>query len=84
MNLKDVEAYTYIFPPQLVTIRRTDNLKYPPPTFLEPEKASDTAHTPAHKDFREKYFQGFKKEDNVTNIPSDDDLVPVPSAGGPK
>lgn len=25
------------------------------------------AHAPAHKDFREKYFQGFRKEDNDTN-----------------
>lgn len=23
------------------------------------------SHVPAHKDFREKYFQGFKKEDRV-------------------
>ncbi|KAF8197920.1 RNA methylase [Pholiota molesta] len=46
---------------RLVTIRKTTSAKYPPPTFeLGPHEANANAHTPAHKDFREKYFQGFK------------------------
>ena len=47
--------------------------KYPPPTFAPPVMVSGTptpgdthapalAHVPAHKDFRVKYFHGFKKE----------------------
>ena len=41
--------------------------KFPPPTF-DPahaitENVDADVHTPAHKDFREKYFQGFKKGD---------------------
>jgi len=47
---------------RLVTIRKSTMHEYPPPSFnLEKELAA--IHVPAHKDFREKYFQGFRKED---------------------
>jgi len=41
-----------------------DDVHYPPPTFLPPEKEEE--HIPAHRDFREKYFQGFKKDDSYS------------------
>jgi len=44
-----------------VTIKKTTDRQYEPPSFLEHEGAA--AHIPAHKDFREKYFQGFRKEE---------------------
>ena len=52
---------------QLITIRKTTAEKFPPPT-VDPahavtENVDADVHTPAHKDFREKYFQGFKKGD---------------------
>ncbi|KAF7361937.1 RNA methylase [Mycena venus] len=47
---------------RLVTIRKTTHESYPPPSFEE-EHPSD--HVPAHKDFREQYFRGFKKESEV-------------------
>ncbi|KAF9054991.1 tRNA guanosine-2'-O-methyltransferase [Hymenopellis radicata] len=40
---------------RLVTIRKTTKDAYPPPSFSRD-------YTPAHKDFREKYFRGFKPE----------------------
>ncbi|KAH9935695.1 tRNA guanosine-2'-O-methyltransferase [Fomitopsis serialis] len=45
---------------RLITIRKTTSERYPPPTFTSAADAPDDglAHTPAHKDFREKYFQG--------------------------
>lgn len=50
---------------RLITLRKTTNQSYDPPTFEAPSEDVDeldgeTAHVPAHKDFREKYFQGFK------------------------
>lgn len=55
---------------RLITVKKTTAEKFPPPTFdTVPASADATAafdtpqHIPAHKDFREKYFQGFKKED---------------------
>ncbi|KIJ67993.1 hypothetical protein HYDPIDRAFT_126592 [Hydnomerulius pinastri MD-312] len=46
---------------RLITIRKTTTQSHPPPNFDAPETEGE--HIPAHKDFREKYFQGFKKED---------------------
>ncbi|KXN90848.1 tRNA (guanine(10)-N2)-methyltransferase [Leucoagaricus sp. SymC.cos] len=46
---------------QLITIRKTTSEKYPPPTFSVAMDGSEEAHIPAHRDFREKYFQGFNK-----------------------
>ncbi|PSR76500.1 hypothetical protein PHLCEN_2v8403 [Hermanssonia centrifuga] len=50
---------------RLITVRKTTTAKFPPPTFdsstSEKEANEAPAHVPAHKDFREKYFQGFKK-----------------------
>lgn len=49
---------------RLVTIRKTTTSEYPPPPF-EPRERMNTkgfTHVPAHKDFREKYFQGFRKD----------------------
>jgi len=44
---------------RLVTMRKTTSEKYPRPSF-DNDDESET-RTPAHKDFRLKYFQGFKK-----------------------
>lgn len=54
---------------QLVTIRKTTKERYPPPTF-EPviREADEEVHIPAHKDFREKYFQGFKPKADETTV----------------
>lgn len=48
---------------QLITIRKTTPERYPPPTFAPAldESFDEQTHTPAHKDFREKYFQRFGK-----------------------
>ncbi|KIL65842.1 hypothetical protein M378DRAFT_192147 [Amanita muscaria Koide BX008] len=46
---------------RLVTIRKTSTVKYPPPSF-SPEEAVTSEHVPAHKDFREKYFRGFRTD----------------------
>ncbi|KAH9892792.1 tRNA guanosine-2'-O-methyltransferase [Cubamyces lactineus] len=50
---------------RLITIRKTTTQKYPPPTFDPAHAVTENvaSHIPAHKDFREKYFQGFKKVD---------------------
>ena len=54
-------------PPQLITIRKTTAERYPPPMFDPAHAVTENVdvHVPAHKDFREKYFQGFKKSDPV-------------------
>jgi len=58
---------------RLVTIKKTTKKTYPPPKFVpvleskavegtvEEEKQQQQQRVPAHKDFREKYFQGFRK-----------------------
>lgn len=52
---------------QLITVKKTTSAKFAPPTFEPAAKldveSEESAHVPAHKDFREKYFQGFRKED---------------------
>ncbi|KAG9316557.1 tRNA guanosine-2'-O-methyltransferase [Chiua virens] len=47
---------------RLITIRKMTAESYPPPTF-DSANVDEAAgvHVPAHKEFREKYFQGFKK-----------------------
>ncbi|KAF7376102.1 tRNA (Guanine(10)-N2)-methyltransferase [Mycena sanguinolenta] len=45
---------------QLVTIRKSTHETYPPPSFGEEHDAN--GHVPAHRDFRDQYFRGFKKE----------------------
>ncbi|OSX66131.1 hypothetical protein POSPLADRAFT_1177562 [Postia placenta MAD-698-R-SB12] len=45
---------------RLITIRKATTEHFAPPSF---EQLDNVAHIPAHKDFREKYFQGFKKSD---------------------
>ncbi|KIM45389.1 hypothetical protein M413DRAFT_65987 [Hebeloma cylindrosporum] len=46
---------------RLVTIKKTTAEQHPPPSFKPPQVEDDQeVHVPAHKDFREKYFQGFK------------------------
>lgn len=46
---------------RLITIRKTVVNDYLPPTFdTLPCSSGGDDHVPAHKDFREKYFQGFK------------------------
>jgi tRNA (guanine10-N2)-methyltransferase len=49
-------------------MEKNTEVYYPPPSFDNPQRpghASET-HIPAHQDFRVKYFQGFKK-DNENN-----------------
>ncbi|KAG7098852.1 hypothetical protein E1B28_000755 [Marasmius oreades] len=50
---------------RLVTIRKTTSIRYPPPSFAAPTEMAESEHVPAHKGFREKYFQGFKKPDGI-------------------
>lgn len=46
---------------RLITIRKTVMNDHPPPTLeTVPSSTGEDDHVPAHKDFREKYFQGFK------------------------
>ncbi|ESK96669.1 rna methylase [Moniliophthora roreri MCA 2997] len=53
---------------RLVTIRKITHNVYPPPSFSAAENAPMTVeHIPAHRDFREKYFQGFKKPGHETS-----------------
>jgi tRNA (guanine10-N2)-methyltransferase len=48
---------------RLITIRKTTTESYPPPTFDSADINNvGGLRAPAHKDFREKYFQGFMKE----------------------
>lgn len=49
---------------RLVTFRKTTMSEHPPPAFelQELPNTKGPVHIPAHKDFREKYFQGFKKD----------------------
>lgn len=49
---------------KLVTVQKITNATYSAPKF-DSGGLDSALHTPAHKDFREKYFQGFKKEDKV-------------------
>jgi tRNA (guanine10-N2)-methyltransferase len=46
-----------------VTIKKTTCDEYPRPVFGAKDGSFDAGglHVPAHKDFREKYFQGFQK-----------------------
>ncbi|KAG6850972.1 hypothetical protein H0H93_005841 [Arthromyces matolae] len=50
---------------RLVTVRKTTDQNHGPPLFEPQTSTSDQSHVPAHKDFREKYFQGFKKEEEA-------------------
>lgn len=71
----------YVIHQQLVTIRKSTSVAFPPPTFdsqtVHGSSSSSSndhddedvsaaslldAHIPAHRDFREKYFQGFKSK----------------------
>ncbi|KAK7057237.1 RNA methylase [Favolaschia claudopus] len=49
---------------RLVTIQKTTSEAYLPPSF-DGEMRETTGHVPAHKDFREQYFRGFKKDSDV-------------------
>ncbi|KAK7676869.1 hypothetical protein QCA50_020205 [Cerrena zonata] len=53
---------------RLITVRKTSTESYPRPSFASFANAEDSGtpqedHVPAHKDFREKYFRGFKRDD---------------------
>ncbi|KAK2467888.1 hypothetical protein APHAL10511_000183 [Amanita phalloides] len=50
---------------RLITIRKSTTARHPPPSFVSNEIVIDE-HVPAHRDFREKYFRGFKKDDHDT------------------
>lgn len=45
---------------RLITVKKVAAGQYPAPTFDPVPSEDDNTHIPAHKDFREKYFQGFK------------------------
>ncbi|KAL1744769.1 S-adenosyl-L-methionine-dependent methyltransferase [Schizophyllum fasciatum] len=47
---------------RLITVRKSTHEEYPAPDFLAKAPTTDT-EVPAHKDFREKYFEGFRKGD---------------------
>ncbi|KAJ8516074.1 hypothetical protein ONZ45_g6574 [Pleurotus djamor] len=52
---------------RLVTIQKTSQQAFSRPSF-DDQGPQEGGHVPAHKDFREKYFQGFKNEsDTQTN-----------------
>jgi len=50
-------------------MRKTTTARYSPPSFnptKDPAAGSEgVPHVPAHKDFRQKYFQGFSKTSEV-------------------
>lgn len=46
---------------QLVTIRKTSFEDYPMPSFRNIDEAAKHGRDPAHKHFRDKYFQRFGK-----------------------
>lgn len=51
--------------PKLITVKKITNMQYPPPAFAPPvQDTGSDDHIPAHKDFREKYFHGFKKPED--------------------
>lgn len=57
---------------KLITIKKVTTSLYPSPFLREDDfngpfdkVQTGDIHVPAHKDFREKYFRGFKKEENV-------------------
>lgn len=62
------------WPMQLITIRKTTAEKYPPPTFLTVVQEPKDGHVPAHRDFREKYFQGFARTQDSDS--ANDILIP--------
>jgi tRNA (guanine10-N2)-methyltransferase len=50
---------------KLITIKKTSSAEYPSPSFDSVKDAAEGSgdmYVPAHKDFREKYFQGFRKD----------------------
>jgi len=49
---------------QLITLQKKTTEKYLPPTFPTIAEASEGGYIPAHRDFREKYFQGFNNGRN--------------------
>lgn len=54
----------FMFSVKLVTVKKvTSTGQYPVPTFDPVPLHDENIHIPAHKDFREKYFQGFKSSD---------------------
>jgi tRNA (guanine10-N2)-methyltransferase len=48
---------------QLVTIKKVTDKVYAPPTFNEAMQTveNEKVHIPAHQEFRDKYFNAFKK-----------------------
>ena len=62
---------------QLITIKKTTNTHYPSPYNSAGGDAvsdcdrNENGHVPTHKDFREKYFKGFRRdsdEDQPVNL----------------
>ncbi|CAE6483335.1 unnamed protein product [Rhizoctonia solani] len=58
---------------RLITMEKVTKEEYPAPTFGLEERAN--GHTPAHKNFRDKYFKGFRKEDGVDINTDDVDMI---------
>ncbi|CAE6343194.1 unnamed protein product [Rhizoctonia solani] len=48
---------------RLITMERVTQEEYPAPRFGLEGRAN--GHTPAHRNFRNKYFKGFRKEDEI-------------------
>ena len=61
MSALSPSATLFYLNAKLVTIKKLTTAKYPPPSFMARDSIVGE-HVPAHKDFREKYFQGFKKD----------------------
>ncbi|KAI0075120.1 tRNA guanosine-2'-O-methyltransferase [Panus rudis PR-1116 ss-1] len=60
---------------RLITIRKTTSQEYSRPNFAhggheQIDNYSGSGHIPAHKDFREKYFKGFRKDDTAEDASS--------------
>lgn len=71
LDLGDAGCVTFWPPPerllirtQLVTVKKMTSKKFPVPSF--DADSNEASHVPAHKGFRDKFFQGFKKESEVT------------------
>ncbi|VDC06429.1 unnamed protein product [Peniophora sp. CBMAI 1063] len=59
---------------RLITMRKTSEMEYPPPEFEEKIEEVD-GHVPAHRDFRDKYFKKFGKDDSTAETVS----IPTPT-----
>lgn len=53
----------------MITMRKTSEEEYAPPKFEDrDEKVEGEGHVPAHRDFRDKYFNKFGKDDGAEGV----------------